>query len=89
MKAIDCDLLQRLSAQAVDSDRRRANYNFHPEPADGVQRFCNAIEPGSYVRPHRHPAAGRWEFVLALRGAEIPGGTWHTLAAREPGAAGG
>lgn len=112
MKTIDRDLLQRLSAQAADSGRRRANYNFHPAPADGVQRFCNAVEPGSYVRPHRHPAAGRWEFVLALagaaallsfddhgqvrerlllspdgayRGAEIPGGTWHTLAALEPG----
>lgn len=45
-----------------------------------MQRFCNAMEPGTYVRPHQHPDPGRWELFLALRGAACvvvfePGGT--------------
>ncbi len=33
-----------------------------------MQRLCIALEPDSYVRPHRHPEAEKWEFLLALQG---------------------
>jgi len=46
------------------------NLNVHPELADPVQRLFNALEPGSYVRPHRH-APGRWELFLILRGRAV------------------
>ncbi len=68
MKVLSSDDLSALSARAVSSTRRRANENLHPTSEDPVQRFCNAVEPGSYVRPHRHPEAGRWELFLILAG---------------------
>jgi cupin fold WbuC family metalloprotein len=51
--------------------RLRANHNLHPTPEDPIQRFCNAIEPGSYVRPHRHAGEERWELFLCLTGAVV------------------
>ena len=43
------------------------NYNFH-QLEDPVQRFLNAIEPGSYVQPHRHKEPLRDEAFVILRG---------------------
>jgi cupin fold WbuC family metalloprotein len=58
------DLVTRMRA----SPRGRLNLNLHPQLADPIQRFINAGQPGSYVRPHRHQS-DRWELVLALRGS--------------------
>lgn len=70
LKVVDSGDLGRLSGAAAASLRGRANFNLHPELADPVQRFLNAIEPGSYVRPHRHALAeGRWELFVILSGA--------------------
>ncbi len=68
MKTLASEDLRRLSARAAATGRRRANENLHPTLEDPVQRFCNAVEPGSYVRPHRHAEAGRWELFLILAG---------------------
>jgi len=68
---IDSDLLATVCAAAAASPRLRSNHNLHGL-ADLVQRFLNALQPGTYVRPHRHlrqdPAAG-FEFVLVMQGA--------------------
>lgn len=69
LKIVDTARLRSLSAQAAASPRRRSNFNLHPELADPVQRFLNAIEPGSYVRPHRHVAPDKWELFVVLSGA--------------------
>lgn len=69
MRTIDNEDLRRLSAKAAALPRRRANWNLHPTLDDPVQRLCNAMEPGTYVRPHRHTELGRWECFLALVGA--------------------
>ena len=71
MKIIDHQTLRALSAKAVASPRLRANHNLHPATDDPINRFCNAIEPGSYVRPHRHAGAGRWELFVCLTGAVV------------------
>lgn len=68
MKIIDRSMLTTLAQQAATAPRRRKNHNLHPELGDPVQRLLNAVQPGSYVRPHRH-AADRWELFLALQGA--------------------
>lgn len=70
MKRIDDQSLQRLAEQAKGSPRLRANWNLHAGPEDPIQRFCNAFEAGTYVRPHRHPN-GIWECALALQGKVI------------------
>ncbi|MFH1978383.1 MAG: WbuC family cupin fold metalloprotein [Candidatus Aenigmatarchaeota archaeon] len=43
-----------LIENAKKSDRKRLHYNFHKTNEEKLQRFLNAIEPESYVRPHKH-----------------------------------
>ncbi|HEE3523361.1 WbuC family cupin fold metalloprotein [Klebsiella pneumoniae] len=66
MKQITMSDMQQQSAAAVQSPRLRAHHNFHPELSDSVQRLAIAMEPGTYVRPHRHPHT--FELLLPLRG---------------------
>ena len=66
---IDAALLDATSRLAAGTPRRRRNYNFHASDAAGCNRLLNAIEPGSYVRPHCHADASKDETLLVLRGA--------------------
>lgn len=68
MQGIDRDLLDELSARAQASPRLRMNLNLHDSAMDPCQRMLNAIEPGSYVRPHRHLALPKFELFVAVRG---------------------
>ena len=61
--------LDALTAAARDSDRRRRNRNFHAVSSHPAQRLLNAIEPDSYVQPHRHRLADRDETMVMVRGA--------------------
>lgn len=69
MKIIDKHLLDSVSEQAVESPRLRKNYNFHQSIEEKCHRFLNAVEPGTIVEIHRHPAKDE-TFVL-LRGRVI------------------
>lgn len=66
MKQITLSDLQQQSEAAASSPRLRAHRNLHPELSDPVQRLAIAMEPGSYVRPHRHPHT--FELLFPLRG---------------------
>ena len=68
MKVIDGGLLNRVSAMAKCSPRLRMNYNFHSSLEDSLHRLLNAMEPGTYVRPHRHLNPRRVEACILLRG---------------------
>lgn len=61
------DLLVALGQKAKQVARKRINHNFH-ELSDTVQRMLNAIEPDSYVRPHRHFDPPKVETFLVLKG---------------------
>lgn len=61
--------LDALAAEARALPRRRKNRNFHHEAAHPAQRLLNAVEPDSYVRPHRHRHPDQAETLVALRGA--------------------
>ena len=65
-KNISPELLTSLSLQAAASHRKRAHHNLHPVLADPIQRLAIAMEPGTYVRPHRHPHT--FELLIPLRG---------------------
>lgn len=67
IKRITGDLLREISREAATSDRKRTNYNFH-ELSDPAQRFLNAIEPESYIRPHRHVNPDKDEAFLLVKG---------------------
>ena len=68
MKIIDQKKLDRLSKDAAAAKRRRQNLNLHDDYADPCQRLFNAMEPGTYVRPHRHIDPSRSECFIAIRG---------------------
>ena len=81
--------LTRLSDEARVSPRRRRNRNLH-EMGDAVHRLFNAIEPGSYVRPHRHLSPPKAETMVVVSGrlgllVFDEGGTVRETAVLEPG----
>ena len=61
-------LLDTVSQAAVKSARRRMNRNFHDTDEAPCQRLINAIEPGSYIQPHRHLDPNKEESMIVLRG---------------------
>lgn len=61
--------LDALTSAAQASARRRKNLDFHSGPAHPAQRLLNAVEPDSYVQPHRHAAPQKDETLLVVRGA--------------------
>jgi len=68
LRLIDRGLLEAVTAQARASPRRRKNYNFHAQEAHPANRLLNAIEPGSYVQPHRHLDPTKDETFIVVRG---------------------
>ena len=68
MKKIDAQLILSLSKTAAESERKRINHNFHDGPADPLQRMLNAMEPGTYLQPHKHENPDKREVFLALTG---------------------
>ena len=68
IRFIETALLDATSAMARSSPRRRRNHNFHPADDYPAHRLLNAIEPGSYVAPHRHLDPTKDETMLVVRG---------------------
>jgi len=66
---IDAPLLDRVVAQARTSPRGRRNFNLHPADDHPAHRLLNAIEPGSYIAPHRHLDPAKDESILVVRGS--------------------
>jgi len=70
IKLINQQLIDTVAKQAQTSERLQKNYNFH-QLSEKVQRFINIMQPGTYVRPHRHSRPediNGFEFFLALQG---------------------
>jgi len=68
MKIFNSNYLDDLSRQAKESHRLRQHCNIHQSYQDPCQRLFNAIEPGSYIRPHKHASDPRDELLVAIRG---------------------
>ncbi|HET9570181.1 MAG TPA: WbuC family cupin fold metalloprotein [Bacteroidales bacterium] len=66
MQVIDNALLDRISDEAKLSSRLRMNFNFHSSADSPSQRMLNALEPGTLLPIHRHPATQ--ETYVLLRG---------------------
>ena len=67
MQRIDDAALESVVAAARAHARRRMNHNLH-QMQDPVHRLLNAMEPDSYVQPHRHLTPPRRETLAVLRG---------------------
>ena len=71
LKRIDQDLFDAVASVAQQRPRLRMNHNLHQE-SELVQRFLNVLQPGTYVRPHRHvreEAGTGFECFLVMQGA--------------------
>lgn len=68
LKQYTVDMLEELTSSAQQSSRLRINMNIHESPAEDVQRLFLAFEPGTYIRPHRHPQAHKWELIILIEG---------------------
>lgn len=65
---IDRAMLERLAADARSRPRLRINYNFHPDDGFPAHRLLNAIEPGSWLPPHRHLDPAKDESIIVIAG---------------------
>lgn len=68
MHIVDRKFMNDLTRQAKSSERKRAHFNFHESLESPIHRLCIGVEPGTFVRPHRHFAADNWELFTVLRG---------------------
>ena len=69
----DSDYLDALVAQAKAGVRLRQHLNIHQSYDDPSQCLLNAVEPHSYIRPHRHLSD------LKTRGYLLLEGSWRSL----------
>lgn len=70
VKEFSMAFLDALSREAAASPRRRKNRNLHASFSEPCQRFFNAMEPDSYLRPHREALVPRTpgKLLIAVRG---------------------
>lgn len=60
--------LDKLGLKAKLSQRKRMNYNFHKYAGDPMQRMLHAMQPGTYVQPHKHENPDKREIFIILTG---------------------
>lgn len=65
---ITTETLDGISLQARQSPRLRKNFNFHRCDDDICHRLLNAMEPASYIQPHRHLDPNKDETLIVIRG---------------------
>ena len=65
---ISQELLNEISGEAKAASRLRKNLNFHQRDESLCHRFLNAMEPDSYIPPHRHLDPEKDETMILLRG---------------------
>ena len=63
------DIIEAKSHDARQNSRKREILALQRGNADTLQRMINAIEPGSYVQPHRHHAPPKAESLVLLAGS--------------------
>ncbi len=68
MIKIDNDFIEETSQKAKQSARRRMNFNFHASADDTMHRMLNAMEPETYIQPHKHENPDKSEAFFCLRG---------------------
>lgn len=71
IKKISAETLRKLTVEAIASPRKRKNLNLHEELSDSLQRLLNAIEPGTYLQPHKHENPDKRELFIILKGKAL------------------
>jgi len=65
---VDAELIRAKARDAARADRKREIHNLHAGYEDNLQRMLNALQPGTYIRPHRHQNPPKAESVALLQG---------------------
>lgn len=68
MKKINQEKIDQVCEESRKSPRKRKNYNYHEELSDPLQRLLNAMQPGTYIQPHKHENPDKREAFLVLQG---------------------
>ncbi|MGY5452404.1 WbuC family cupin fold metalloprotein [Agarivorans sp. MS3-6] len=68
LKIISDKDFSTFSDNAKAAPRQRSHHNVHDSLDANVQRLFIATEPDTYMRPHRHSEAHKWELFLVLKG---------------------
>jgi cupin fold WbuC family metalloprotein len=71
MRKIDQYILKQLSKKAKESPRKRHILNFHKSAEEPIHRMLNALEPETYVRPHKHQNPDKTESFIILKGSVL------------------
>lgn len=66
---IDQPLIEQKAQDARNSSRQRDIHVLHTGDEDTLQRMLNAMQPGTYITPHRHVAVPKAEAVVVLQGS--------------------
>lgn len=69
VRIVGADFLDALCREAAAAPRLRKNANLHAGNDYPCHRLFNALQPGTYVRPHRHLEPSKDETLLVVRGA--------------------
>lgn len=65
---VDAALVRQKAADAACNPRRREIHCLHQTDEDTLHRMVNALQPGTYVRPHRHVHPPKAEAFVLLSG---------------------
>ncbi len=65
---VDAALLEQKARDAAKSPRLREIHRLHQKDEETLHRMLNALQPGSYVRPHRHLDPPKAEAFILLAG---------------------
>jgi cupin fold WbuC family metalloprotein len=71
LKIVSPKLLDELCQKAKNLPRKRLNFNFHDDLADPINRMLNALEPGTYLQPHKHETPDKREVFIVMRGSLV------------------
>jgi len=67
--AVDAEIIRLKSREANANPRKREILVLHRGDADPLQRMLNALQPGTYIRPHRHHTPPKAESLILLTGS--------------------
>jgi len=66
---IDQGLIEQKIEDAKKNTRKREIHNLHSSDQDALHRMLNSIQPGSFIRPHRHLDPPKDEAFVLLKGS--------------------
>ncbi|GAB6057726.1 WbuC family cupin fold metalloprotein [Desulfonatronum parangueonense] len=68
-QAVDARLLRQKATDAARNPRLREIHILHAGDEDPMHRMLNALQPGTYARPHRHLHPPKSEGFVILQGS--------------------